>query len=217
MSSRRLGPNDGALASGAFACPHGRTTGVPLTTSVPDASVIADREVPPVREQRLRVRAEEAAEVRRVLERRVEVDVVADLDGKMQRRVLERKQLGSAGDELADALGDVLPGDATEREERVERRGLEDRAEAGGGEVEDAVADAEADAGRLPAVREDAEPDRALHGSAPSGSAPSASSSSIGSKKLQLPIERSRSSAGGRDLDRHRRPGRASRSRRRAA
>ena len=35
MSSRRLGPKRGAGSSGAFDWPHGRTTGVPLTTTVP--------------------------------------------------------------------------------------------------------------------------------------------------------------------------------------
>ena len=35
MSSRRVGPYVGASSSGAFCWPHGRTTGVPLTTIVP--------------------------------------------------------------------------------------------------------------------------------------------------------------------------------------
>ena len=35
--------------SGALRWPHGRTTGVPLTTTVPRAAVVADRQVPPVR------------------------------------------------------------------------------------------------------------------------------------------------------------------------
>ncbi len=35
MSSRRLGPYVGASSVGAFRCPHGRITGVPLTTTVP--------------------------------------------------------------------------------------------------------------------------------------------------------------------------------------
>ena len=35
MSSRRDGPNVGALSSGALRCPLGRVTGVPETTTVP--------------------------------------------------------------------------------------------------------------------------------------------------------------------------------------
>ena len=35
MSSRRLGPWRGVSSSGDLTCPDGRTTGVPLTTTVP--------------------------------------------------------------------------------------------------------------------------------------------------------------------------------------
>ena len=36
MSSRRLGPYVGAASCGAFRWPCGRTTGVPLGTTVPE-------------------------------------------------------------------------------------------------------------------------------------------------------------------------------------
>jgi hypothetical protein len=35
MSSRTLGPNTGSGVSGGLRWPRGRTTGVPLTTTVP--------------------------------------------------------------------------------------------------------------------------------------------------------------------------------------
>ena len=76
-SSRRLGPKRGSGSSGAFDWPARPHDGVPLDDDGPAPAVVADGEVPPVREQRLGVGPEEPAEVRRVLERRVEVDVVA--------------------------------------------------------------------------------------------------------------------------------------------
>ena len=51
------------------------------------AAVVADGQPAPVREQRLRVRPEHPPQVRRVLERRVEVDVVGDREGQVERRV----------------------------------------------------------------------------------------------------------------------------------
>ena len=86
------------------------------------APVVADRQVPPVGEEWLGVGAEQPPEVRRVLERRVEVDVVGDLEGKVRRRALEWHELGARGDELVDPRDGVLPRRAPEREERVERR-----------------------------------------------------------------------------------------------
>src|SRR5581483_714630 len=53
-------------------------------------AVVADGQPAPVGQQRLLVRPEDAAGVRRVLERREEVDVVRDLEGQVQRRLRER-------------------------------------------------------------------------------------------------------------------------------
>ncbi len=122
-----------------------------------------------------------------MLERGVEVDVVRDLEREVLGNALARDQLLARVNELDCTRDHVLPGRTPEREELVQRLRLERRAEPG--QIEDAVADPEADARRRSVRREDAEPDDALH----SGSTPSASSSSTGSKKLQLPIARSRS------------------------
>jgi hypothetical protein len=45
--------------------------------------VVSNGQVAPVRQKRLGVGAEEPPEIRRVLERRVEVDVVGDLERQM--------------------------------------------------------------------------------------------------------------------------------------
>ena len=147
--------------------------------------MVADGEVAPVRQKRFGVRAEEASEVRRVLERGVEVDVVGHFEGKVRARGVEGDEIGTARHELVDARECVLPGRAAEREKRVERRRLEHRPEAGRGEVEHSLGDAEADARSVRADRKDPEADGTSH----DGSIPSATSSSTGSKKLQLPIE----------------------------
>ena len=90
------------------------------------ATVVADRKVAPVREERLGVRTEESAEVRRVLERRVEVDVVGDLEREVRRDSVERNHIAApAVSELVDTRERVLPGRASEGEERIERRRLE--------------------------------------------------------------------------------------------
>ncbi len=88
-------------------------------------AVVADREVAPVRQQRVAVGAEHAPEVGGVLERRVEVDVVANrqrqphLDlGKRHRAALGRavrKPLLQPGAQRG-------PGVAAECEQRVEHR-----------------------------------------------------------------------------------------------
>ena len=73
-------------------------------------AVIADRKVAPVRQQRIRIRAEEASEVRGVLERRVEVDVVADPEREVHGRLVERNDLVAALDQLRDTAERSLPG-----------------------------------------------------------------------------------------------------------
>jgi hypothetical protein len=50
----------------------------------PGAAVVANRQVAPVRGQRLPARAEDAPRVGRVVQRRVEVDVVRDREGQVQ-------------------------------------------------------------------------------------------------------------------------------------
>ncbi len=110
------------------------------------APVIPDRDVSPVREQRLAVGTEQPPQVGRVLERRVEVDVVAGLDREMHRRGVDGYAVGTRLDELVDACCHVLPDGSAQREERVQRRRPEGRAEAGGGEIDHLVPDTEADA-----------------------------------------------------------------------
>src|SRR5512145_1705004 len=103
--------------------------------------------MPPVRKKGLRVGPKEAADVRRMLERGIEVDVVRHLEREMHRRLLERKELGAARDELVDANEGVLPGRAAEGEKRVQAQRVEDRPEPGCGEIEDVVPHAEPDPG----------------------------------------------------------------------
>ena len=57
------------------------------------AAVVADREVPPVRQQRLAVGPEDPADVGGVVSRGVEVDVVGDLERQVQRHLGERHQV----------------------------------------------------------------------------------------------------------------------------
>ncbi len=139
----------------------------------------------PVRKEGLIVRSEEAPEIRRVLERGVEVDVVADREREIRRRLLERDDLCTARDELVDAGQRVLPRRPAKRQERVEAHGFEHRAEPDRSEIEDAVTYAEPDPRRVAVDRKDSEADPSRH----NGSTPIPSSSSTGSKKLQLPIE----------------------------
>ena len=92
--------------------------------------MVADRQVAPVRQQRLGVRAEDLADVGGVLERRVEVDVVADLDRQPRFDLGERDERGGGRLALGRALAQQLrerrprraPGRAAEREERVQHR-----------------------------------------------------------------------------------------------
>ena len=69
---------------GDFDLPGRTDDGRPADDDGARATVVADRQVPPVRQERLGVGAEETPEVRRVLERRVEVDVVGDLERKVR-------------------------------------------------------------------------------------------------------------------------------------
>ncbi|HEV2815101.1 MAG TPA: hypothetical protein VGW10_17735 [Solirubrobacteraceae bacterium] len=94
----------------------------------PGATVVADRQVAPVRHQRVAVRPEHAAEVRGVLDRRVEVDVVADVDRQRHLGAGERRQralVPSLVDRLAQLLPRGVPRRAPERDEGVEGRLLE--------------------------------------------------------------------------------------------
>ena len=81
MSSRRLGPKlrrrAAARSAAGPACRSHHRARPP---------VVADRQVAPVRQQRLGVGPEHPAEVRGVVERRVEVDVVRDLERQPSSR-----------------------------------------------------------------------------------------------------------------------------------
>ena len=128
------------------------------------AAVVPDRQVPPVRQQRIGVGPEETAEVRRVLERGVEVDVVAR-PRRAARSSASSSGTNSAprGDQLADPDDRVLPRRPAEREERVEARRLEDLAQPARSEIEDPVTDAEPNPRRVAPDGEDAESDPARH------------------------------------------------------
>jgi len=94
-----------------------------------------------------------------MLERRVEVDVVGDLDRQLRVDRADGDELHTRLDELLGTGRDVLPDPAAKGEERVERGRLEGGAEPGGGEVEHTVAGPEADARLVAVTREDAESD----------------------------------------------------------
>ena len=83
MSSRAVGPNAARRVGAGW--PRGRTIGVPLGDDGAGAAVVADRQVAPVRRQRVVVGAEHAADVARVVERGVEVDVVGDGERQVER------------------------------------------------------------------------------------------------------------------------------------
>ena len=98
-----------------------------------------------------------------MLERRVEVDVVGDLERQVHRRLLERDDVATALDQLDHLAESVLPRRSARGEERVQARLGELGAEPVRREVENAVARAKADPGLVPGDREDAEPDRPVH------------------------------------------------------
>ncbi len=148
-------------------------------------AVVPDRKVTPVRQKRFRVRAEEASEVRGVLERRVEVDVVGNFEREVDRRLLEGNDIAASLYELRDALERPFPGSSPLREKRIQARLGEDRVAAARCEVENSAPDSKPNPRLVSFEREDPETDRSVH----SESIPRLSSSSTGSKKLQLPIE----------------------------
>ena len=118
------------------------------------SAVVADGEVLPVRRQRFRVGPEEPSEVGCVVLGGVEVDVVGDLERQVQDDVTDRVHRGvrdSVGHQCRDALADLDPAGAALRHERVECRcgegGVGPVRSEGGGEVDDGVADADADPG----------------------------------------------------------------------
>ena len=100
------------------------------------AAVVADGQMAPVREQRLGVGAEHAADVRRVLERRVEVDVVRDREREQRLDLGERDRVACGG-RVDGLVGRALPRRAAARQQLVERALAE---------VDDGVAGAEAEA-----------------------------------------------------------------------
>ncbi len=124
------------------------------------AAVVADREVLPVRQQRLLVRPEDLADVGGVRLGGVEVDVVTDLERHPQRHLGQRHQVRLdvlAARRVAQQGGDPAPYGgprlAALRHQRVERGRGEDRrqVELVGGrdrrQVEHQVADPHADPG----------------------------------------------------------------------
>ena len=92
-------------------------------------AVVADGDVAPVGEQRLTFRPEQAAEVRRVVDARVHVDVVADRDGQQHLELAPVDD--DVGIELAAPrtsathVAHVAPRLRSEREEVVEVRPAE--------------------------------------------------------------------------------------------
>ena len=88
------------------------------------SAVIPDRDVPPVREQRFAVGPEQAAEIRRVVDACVHVDVVADLDREVHRQFDGRHEqpvVESVFDRAFHLAADRVPCVSPEREEVVER------------------------------------------------------------------------------------------------
>ena len=93
-------------------------------------AVVADGHVPPVREQRFTLRPEEPAEVRRVVDARVHVDVVAYGDGQLQLQLVaphDEVGVDRGARHRADDLAHVAPRLAAAGEEVVEARLREDR------------------------------------------------------------------------------------------
>ena len=197
------GPKRGVLVGGRLrltARTHDRR---PAHDDRPRTAVVPDRKVAPVGQQRLGVRPEETSEVRRVLERRVEVDVVRDRERQMRARrprARRDRRLPSRARRCARACPPTTSGRARGTGSAF---GLEHGAEAVRREVENPVSHTEADAWRSTVDREDAEADCAGHsGSTPCLRAPrparrSCSSRSSGGRRAgrerarrRLPNER---------------------------
>jgi hypothetical protein len=121
--------------------------------------VVRNRQVTPVRQQRLAFRPEDAPEIRGVMERRVEVDVVADVDRQQHFDIVDVMQQIRArapGQHLGRALAQLTP--STRRHQFVQRRPRGDlRRDAGRGQVEHVVADAHDDTRLLPEGTHDTE------------------------------------------------------------
>ncbi len=163
MSSRRAGPVGGPVPPPVREPLAARSTDVRAgDDDGAGAAVVADRQVPPVGLQRLVVGAEDPADVGGVVERAVEVDVVGDLERHLHRHLvdghevrLDEVALGLVGEQPGQPGAHRGPRRPAQREQRVERRRLEDVGDlehvAGRdrGEVDDLVADADADPGRL--------------------------------------------------------------------
>ena len=127
MSRRRVGPKVGSVLVGPCAGPRSTHVGAGDDDRA-GATVVADREVPPVGQQRLGVRPEDPADVGGVVERAVEVDVVGDLERHRHRRP-RRRPRGAAprGRARASSVSNPtiqsrteLPVRPAQRQQRVE-------------------------------------------------------------------------------------------------
>ena len=123
-------------------------------------AVVADRDVQPVRRQRVLGAAEHRADVRGVVAPGVEVGVLGDAERQVQRRVRDRVQVRLDGLALGGTLGQQLGQPRAQRPPRVRARrhvgvpgGLVERAArhvrqqprpGRGADIEDAVADRDA-------------------------------------------------------------------------
>ena len=85
------------------------------------AAVVADRQVPPVRGERLGVGPEDPAHVRGVVQRAVEVDVVGDLERQVHRDLVERDRLSVRHRAESSAAPRATPG--AQRHEGVQVAG----------------------------------------------------------------------------------------------
>ena len=125
----------------------------------PGPAVIAGRLVPPVRGQRLAARPEYPADVAGVVLGRVEVDVIGDGEGQVQRgvgggyhQVLECLAVFVVAEPVDDRPADLLPGAIAGGEELVEAarahqiRAAGEQTVGGGRQIEHPVADRHPDA-----------------------------------------------------------------------
>ena len=130
--------------------------------------MVADRQVCPVRQQRLGVGTEDPADVRRVFARGVEVDIVGDLERHVQLGVAQRDQVrtdgvsvGRVSEQRDDAISGRLPNGSARRHETVQRARREpppirEQPSRGQlGQVEHELADRHPDSRKLPMPGED--------------------------------------------------------------